>query len=72
MSDQPVTRPLPTQDNTTQKDEDKHPCLEREMVTYHCLKYNDSNEPVEKATEVLNLLFHFTGLPNEHRDKEQV
>jgi hypothetical protein len=21
---------------------------------------------------VLNLLFHFTGLPNEHRDKEQV
>jgi hypothetical protein len=27
-SDQPVARPLPTQDNTTQKDADKHPCLE--------------------------------------------
>jgi hypothetical protein len=26
-SDQPVTRPLPTQDNTAQKDKDKHPCL---------------------------------------------
>jgi hypothetical protein len=30
MSDQPVARPLPTQDNTTQKDADKHPCLERD------------------------------------------
>jgi hypothetical protein len=29
-SDQPVARPLPTQDNTTQKDADKHPCLERD------------------------------------------
>jgi hypothetical protein len=28
MSDQPVARPLPTQDNTTQKDADKHPCFE--------------------------------------------
>jgi hypothetical protein len=25
----PVARPLPTQDNTTQEDADKHPCLER-------------------------------------------
>jgi hypothetical protein len=30
MSDQPVARPLPTQGNTTQKDADKHPCLERD------------------------------------------
>jgi hypothetical protein len=30
MSDQPIARPLPTQDNTTQKDADKHPCLERD------------------------------------------
>jgi hypothetical protein len=30
MSDQPVARPLPTQDNITQKDADKHPCLERD------------------------------------------
>jgi hypothetical protein len=30
MSDQPVARPLPAQDNTTQKDEDKQPCLERD------------------------------------------
>jgi hypothetical protein len=29
-SDQPVARPLPTQDNTTQKDADKHPCLQRD------------------------------------------
>jgi hypothetical protein len=29
-SDQPVARPLPTQDNTTQKDADKHPSLERD------------------------------------------
>jgi hypothetical protein len=29
-SDQPVARPLPTQDNTTQTDADKHPCLERD------------------------------------------
>jgi hypothetical protein len=29
-SDQPVARPLHTQDNTTQKDADKHPCLERD------------------------------------------
>jgi hypothetical protein len=29
-SDQPVARPLPTQDNTTQKDADRHPCLERD------------------------------------------
>jgi hypothetical protein len=27
---QPVARPLPTQDNTTQKDADKHPCLKRD------------------------------------------
>jgi hypothetical protein len=27
-SDQPVAGPLPTHDNTTQKDADKHPCLE--------------------------------------------
>jgi hypothetical protein len=30
MSDQPVARPLPTQDNTIQKDADKHQCLERD------------------------------------------
>jgi hypothetical protein len=30
MSDQPVARPLRTHDNTTQKDTDKHPCLERD------------------------------------------
>jgi hypothetical protein len=29
-SDQPVARPLPTQNNATQKDADKHPCLERD------------------------------------------
>jgi hypothetical protein len=29
-SDQPVARPQPTQDNTTQKYEDKHPCLKRD------------------------------------------
>jgi hypothetical protein len=29
-SDQPVARPLPTQDNATQKDADKHPCVERD------------------------------------------
>jgi hypothetical protein len=26
---QPIARPLFTQDNTTQKDEDRHPCLEQ-------------------------------------------
>jgi hypothetical protein len=29
-SDQLVARSLPTQDNTTQADEDKHPCLKRD------------------------------------------
>jgi len=29
MGDQPNARPLPTQDNTTQKNEDLQPCLER-------------------------------------------
>jgi hypothetical protein len=29
-SDQPVTRPVPTQDSTRNKDEGKHPCLERD------------------------------------------
>jgi hypothetical protein len=33
-SDQPVARPLPTQDNTTQKDADKHPCLDSEIRTH--------------------------------------
>jgi hypothetical protein len=28
---QPVTRPLPTQDTTTQKDKDKRPCLEWDL-----------------------------------------
>jgi len=28
--DQPDARPLPTQDNTTQKNVDTHPCLERD------------------------------------------
>jgi len=28
MGDQPVTRPLPTQDSTTQKNTDTHSCLE--------------------------------------------
>jgi hypothetical protein len=30
MSDQPVARPLLIQDNTTQKDADKHSCLKRD------------------------------------------
>jgi hypothetical protein len=30
MSDQLVASPLSTQDNTTQKDENKHPCLKRD------------------------------------------
>jgi hypothetical protein len=30
MSDQPVARPLPTQNNSAQTDADKHPCLERD------------------------------------------
>jgi hypothetical protein len=30
MGDQPVTRPLPTQDSVTQKNADMRPCLERD------------------------------------------
>jgi hypothetical protein len=30
MRDEPVARPVPTQDNTTQKDADKYPCLMRD------------------------------------------
>jgi hypothetical protein len=30
-NDQPIARPLPTPDNTTQNDADKHPCLERDL-----------------------------------------
>jgi hypothetical protein len=29
MGDQPEAKPLPTQESTTQKDKDKHPCLSR-------------------------------------------
>jgi hypothetical protein len=40
---QPVARPLPTQDNTTQKDEDKHPCLERDSKPR--FQYASDQEP---------------------------
>jgi hypothetical protein len=30
MSDQPVARPVPTRDNTTQEDEEQHPCRKRD------------------------------------------
>jgi hypothetical protein len=36
-SDHPVARPLLTEDNATQKDEDEHPCLERDSnPRYQC------------------------------------
>jgi hypothetical protein len=39
----PVARPVPTQDNTTQKDENKHPCLEQNLnprSQYPCCQYS--------------------------------
>jgi hypothetical protein len=49
MSDQPVSRPLPTQDSTTQKNEDRHPCLERDSNPRSVYPSDQGPRPPDRA-----------------------
>jgi hypothetical protein len=44
-SDQPIARPLPTQENTTQKDKDRHPCLQRDSNLWSKCPSNKGPRP---------------------------
>jgi hypothetical protein len=48
MGDQPVARPVPTQDSTTQKSADAHPCLERDS---NPLKFDKLFSRLNKRTD---------------------
>jgi hypothetical protein len=59
MSDQLVARPLPTQDNTTKTDEDKHPCLKRDSNPRYSVRAIKARASDRAATGSAICLFCF-------------
>jgi hypothetical protein len=45
MSDQPVTRPLPTQNSTIQKNMGKHTCLKQDSNPRFCVYMLNTHAP---------------------------